>query len=175
MAQEYDSDNDLVDAHEVAKESLTITGNLVSDPKHGVGENGRPFVRIRVAENTRVFNDETKTWGNGKTTFLNAFAYGRLAENISASLKEGDAVMVTGRLREGNDYIDSKTGETRKGEPFISAREVGAGLSRNSVTVHKRATVEPVAVDANKSVDVSHTGPITQAPVTELAAGPSFN
>ncbi len=79
--------------------STTLTGNLTRDPELRHTANG-PVVTIAIADTARRRNPQTQQWENGDTSYYTATAWGPQAENVFASLKRGQRVIVTGRLVE---------------------------------------------------------------------------
>jgi single-strand DNA-binding protein len=64
----------------------------------GVATTGKPVTLLRVASTPRR-RDTDGQWTDGNTTFLDAEAWGAPAENAADSLRKGDRVVITGRLR----------------------------------------------------------------------------
>lgn len=76
--------------------NVSFTGNLGTDVEMKIGEGWRG-ARFRVAHTPRVMRQGE--WVDGTTTWMSVHVYGRLADNCHVSLRKGDPVMVTGRLR----------------------------------------------------------------------------
>lgn len=76
--------------------TVTIVGNLTSDPELRFTNSGKAVASISVAFNRR--------WKDGQgndmeeTSFFDVTAWETLAENVANSLSKGDRVMVEGRL-----------------------------------------------------------------------------
>ena len=81
-------------------------GNLVSDPGLSTTTKGTPVVNFRMAINTYIGKD------NQETLYIDATAYGGLAELLASRTQKGTNVFVTGRL--GLDqWKDKDSGEPR--------------------------------------------------------------
>ncbi|PVW02978.1 hypothetical protein DEA06_14490 [Microbacterium sp. Gd 4-13] len=111
----------------------TITGNLAADPEV-VQAGSIQITKLRVIENTGEYRQgkwqahETPT-----THFVEArFEFG---ENVAASLRKGDAVVITGR-EHTSSWGDE--GNKQYGR-IIEADTIGADLARATVTVIRNA------------------------------------
>lgn len=88
---------------------VTVTGNLTADPEMKVTGNGRARLAFSVASQRRYqVNGE---W-TGETSFFNAVAWGRTAEDAANILEKGMPVVVKGRL-EQRTWEDKETGNKR--------------------------------------------------------------
>jgi len=133
---------------------ITVEGNLTGDPELGETEAGKPFARFSVAVNDRRYDEEAKQWENtGDPVFHRATVFGRQAENVAASLRKGDTVIVSGALQfqswedvEGNKHTGTQ----------ILAHQVGPSLRFNQATLHRTGP----KVDGP---DASATGPLITA------------
>lgn len=79
--------------------TVTIAGNLTADPVLRFTQSGLPVCSFNVAHNERRLNLQTNEWEDiGETLFLRVNAWRAQGENIAASLRKGNAVLVIGRL-----------------------------------------------------------------------------
>ena len=106
---------------------VTVMGNVVAEPRHQVTANGIHVANIRLASTSRKFDRGVGEWRDNHTMFFNVSCWRTLAGNVVASVKKGDPLVVTGRLRM-NSYT-SEAGETRT-SPEIDANTVGHDLGR---------------------------------------------
>ena len=102
---------------------VSINGNLVADPELSYGESGIAHAKLRVAVNQR-FQAADGTWRDGIPVFHNVSVFRALAENVAASLKKGDPVIVTGDLEFRSYEKDGTQHEARR----IVAEAVGPDL-----------------------------------------------
>jgi len=110
---------------------ITLTGNLGADPRlRLVGPEQLPVTEFNVAHTPRVRQGDQ--WTDGATTWYRITCWRKLAENVVASLRRGDAAIITGRLRP-SEWVD-KTGEVRRTEA-VEAITVGTDLSRSKAHV----------------------------------------
>ncbi|MFD6699313.1 MULTISPECIES: single-stranded DNA-binding protein [unclassified Microbacterium] len=87
-------------------DTITVLGNVATDPERGATATGIPTLTFRMATNHRR-PDGAGGWIDAGTNWFEVRAYRALAENAEASLTKGDAVVVVGRLKlrewEGKD------------------------------------------------------------------------
>ncbi|MDF2712730.1 MAG: single-stranded DNA-binding protein [Nonomuraea muscovyensis] len=78
---------------------VTIDGNITADPELRYTQAGVPVATFNVAHTPRRLNKQTQEWEDaGDTLFLRVNVWREQGENVSASLKKGNAVQVIGRL-----------------------------------------------------------------------------
>jgi single-strand DNA-binding protein len=106
---------------------LTISGNLTANPTSGASRTGDPFAKFCVASTSRVFDRTEGRYRDGDTIFLDVTCWRRLAENVLSTLERGDAVVVTGRLRQ-RSYEDPQG--ARRTVVDLDADAVAADLGR---------------------------------------------
>lgn len=120
---------------------ITIIGNVCTDPNPTATAAGVPRTSFRVASNPRRFKDGA--WIDGDPTFVTVICFRGLAENVAASVKKGDPVLVTGRLR-----TREWTGEKQGISVEIDASSVGFDLARGSAafarTRRETSWVDPI-------------------------------
>ncbi len=104
-------------------DNIHIHGNITKDPELRFLTNGAAKASFSVAENRRYqVNGEWRE----ETTFHDIVVWRKLAENVAASLKKGDPVMVFGRLvKRSYDAADG----TKRYVTEIEASKVGPELS----------------------------------------------
>ncbi|MBC3191679.1 single-stranded DNA-binding protein [Pseudonocardia sp. C8] len=127
---------------------VTITGHLGQDPKFYSKDGSASAVRVSVAFTPREFDRRRGDWVQRPTVWHDVVAFGQLADNVHASLRKGDPVIVVGKLRD-NSY----TRESRQegGEDILVRRTdlradyVGLDLNRATVAVTKNRRPEPQA------------------------------
>lgn len=71
---------------------------LVDDPELRFAPSGTPVARMRLAANSRKYDEATKEWKDDKVVYLRAVAFKKVAENIAESCAKGTLVTVSGRL-----------------------------------------------------------------------------
>jgi single-strand DNA-binding protein len=112
---------------------IQITGTLGKDPELQTGQNsGKSFARFSLAWSERS-KDRNGEWFDGPTQWVQCTAFGRVAENLAASLHKGDRVNVTGRVK-------PESWSSQQGEQTVLALQVdsvGPDLTFASVQVQK--------------------------------------
>ena len=104
--------------------TLTLIGSLATDILSTTADDGTPIARFRIVTVPRRLDRETHTWVNGSPTFMTVTCSKRLATNVAASLRRGDPIIVTGRLRVREDR------DKRLSRVEIDACGVGPDLNR---------------------------------------------
>ena len=115
---------------------MTIAGNLVRDPEVRVLPSGDTVVNFTVAVTPRVFDNATKEYKDGETGFYDCTAFKQLAENVGASLKKGNRVIVTG-LHKTRSWDSQGTKRTAQ---EILVDEMGPSLQYATATVERRSS-----------------------------------
>ena len=103
--------------------SITIVGNITSDPELRFTPSGAANTKFGVAVN-RKWKDRSDQWQE-QVSFFNVVLWQEQAENASTSLTKGARVIVTGRL-EQRSYEDKEG--VKKSVVEIIADEVGPSL-----------------------------------------------
>lgn len=90
----------------------TVVGNATADPSEKQHPNGDISAMVRIAVNSRYFDQSTKDYAERKTEFINVYARRALARNLLSSVSKGQPLVATGRLGssewtdgEGNNHF----------------------------------------------------------------------
>jgi single-strand DNA-binding protein len=83
-------------------ETITITGNVGTDPQLKHTQDGLAIASFRVGSTQRRYDRSSSKWVDAGTSWYAVSAFRSLAEHAHASLKRGDRVVLTGRLRVRN-------------------------------------------------------------------------
>ena len=116
--------------------TVTVTGNLTSDPELRFTPNGSAVASFTVASTTRVLDRDSNQWKDGDTLFLRCSVWRQYAENVAESLTKGTRVIVTGRLKQRS--YETKEGEKRT-VVEMDVDDVGPAL-RNATAKVNRVT-----------------------------------
>ena len=114
-------------------ENITIVGNIASEPRTGTGPSGVTYTSFRVACGSRIRDKETGEWTDGATSFYTVTAFKQLAEHAYASLRSGDRIVATGRVRI-REWTD---GERRGTTAEIEVEALGPELRWGTTTFHR--------------------------------------
>ena len=105
---------------------ITVVGHVGAAPRTRVIASGAVVTDFRIASSAQV-DRSTGEWTDGATIWFTVSCWRALAENVAASLKTGDKVVVTGALRA--NVWTTEQGEERSGLEVV-AQTVGFDLSR---------------------------------------------
>lgn len=112
--------------------TITVIGNLVSDPELRFTPGGDGVANFTVASTPRTFNRTSNEWVDAETLFMRCAAWRELSENVAESLLKGMRVVVTGKLK-------SRSYETKEGEKRtvieLEVDEIGPSLRYATATV----------------------------------------
>lgn len=120
--------------------SISLTGNLAATPVLRRTPADVPVVSFRIANTPSRLDKTTGAWIDSPTTWFTVTCWRGTAENVVRSLRQGDRVVVTGRL--STSTWTTPEGEQRSGLD-IEATQVGLDLSRAPARV---VTVPPLHV-----------------------------
>jgi single-strand DNA-binding protein len=102
-------------------------GFVAQDPIQRPTKNGVLVTDLRVGATPRVQDRVTNEWRDGDTAYYNVSCWRRLGDNVRASLRKGDPVMIKGKFR-SRTFTD-KAGVTRT-VIDIMADTVGHDMNR---------------------------------------------
>lgn len=118
--------------------TVTVVGNVASDPKaRRVGEDAR-VVGFRVASSERRWDRAQEAWVDGDRFSAWVTCWRRLGDGVSVALVKGDPVVVHGRL----SVREYEVGGERRYSTEIVASAVGPDLARSTATVSRRRPPE---------------------------------
>lgn len=80
-------------------DAITLTGNIATPPELRHGPDGLTITSFRLASTERRFDRATGSWVDGHTNWYAVSLFRGLADNAYRSLKKGDRVILSGRLR----------------------------------------------------------------------------
>lgn len=115
----------------MSNNTITISGNLTADPETRFLQSGASVTSFTVASTERKFDRDSGAWTDGDTVFLRVSAWRKLGENIAASLRKGNAVIVTGKLK--SNVVEKDGVKTTYFE--IDADTVGASLANATAAI----------------------------------------
>ncbi|MFE7845056.1 single-stranded DNA-binding protein [Microbacterium sp. NPDC057407] len=116
-------------------DTITVTGNVATDPEHKRTHAGLAITTFRLASGQRRFDRTSNAWVETGTNWYSVSAFRNLAEHAHASLRRGDRVVLTGRLR----VRDWDNGTTRGRSIEIDADAIGHDLRWGTTTFTKSA------------------------------------
>jgi single-strand DNA-binding protein len=114
--------------------TITVIGNLTSDPELRFTPSGAAVANFTVASTPRTFDKQSNEWKDAETLFMRCSIWREAAENVAESLAKGTRVVVTGRLVSRS--YDTKEGEKRT-VMELQAEEVGPSLKYATAKVNR--------------------------------------
>ena len=146
--------------------SVTIIGNLTSDPELRYTQAGLAVANFTVATTPRVFDRSTNEWGDGDTLFLRASVWRDYAEHVASSLEKGARVICIGTLRQRSyetKPVDGSAPEKRTAYE-LDIDEIGPALRYATAIVSRVARLGTAAPDAWAQSDTGVTASGTLVP-----------
>lgn len=78
---------------------ITVRGYVATEVRLTLAQSGLPITGFRMCSTERRFDRETGAWVDGHTNWYSVSMFRQLATNAGASIKKGDRVIVSGRLK----------------------------------------------------------------------------
>jgi single-strand DNA-binding protein len=104
---------------------ITLTGFVASDLRSLTTSEGLAITSFRLASNQRRFDKSQDKWVEAETNWYNVSTFRQLAANTAVSIKKGERVIVTGRVR----VRDWSAGDKKGTSVDIEADALGHDLS----------------------------------------------
>ena len=80
-------------------DTITLRGTVGTPPRHLLTSSGLSITSFRLASTQRRFDKQQNKWVDAETNWYTVSTFRQLAENTVRSVRVGDYVVVTGRLR----------------------------------------------------------------------------
>jgi single-strand DNA-binding protein len=125
---------------------ITLTGIVGTEPRAVTTAEGLAITSFRLASTQRRFDKSQEKWVDGETNWYSITTFRQLATNSAVSVKKGERVLVTGRLR----IRDWESGGKAGTNIDIEAEALGHDLSWGTANFSRSAGSTPV--DAGSSV-----------------------
>jgi single-strand DNA-binding protein len=114
---------------------ITVSGNLTADPEIRFTKSGTSVASLRVASSDRK-KDANGNWSDGEPCYLSVSVWKRMGENVTETLRKGDAVVITGRLRQSS-Y--TKQDGTQVTAYEVEADDIAPSLGRATASLHRNS------------------------------------
>ncbi|GAA3104026.1 single-stranded DNA-binding protein [Nonomuraea salmonea] len=103
---------------------ITLTGNVAAEPRQYSFDEGTRVTSLKVLTSHRYFDRKTGQWTDGEKVCFTVRCWRALGENVAASIRAGQPVVVSGKLR----IREFGTEGDRRFMPEIEASAVGHDL-----------------------------------------------
>lgn len=142
-------------------DTITIMGKVATDPTQGQTSGGIPVTNFRLASTHRRFDNATQTWVDAGTNWYSVAAFRNLATHARASLRCGDSVIVTGRLKIRNWESNGKHGTSVDIDADTIGHDLRWGTSAYARAARATSTEnrERVPVDQERETEVPELDP----------------
>lgn len=128
--------------------TVTMTGNVVTEPRHVELDEGLHITSFRLACTPRRFDRTSREFVDGETSYYTVCSFRGLARNVAASVRRGEPVVVTGTLRVREWRNDDRSGTTTE----IEALTVGHDLRRGVGGFERVSRARPVRPEDDAAV-----------------------
>jgi single-strand DNA-binding protein len=127
---------------------MTIVGNVVDEPRPRETKNGHKVTNFRVASTSRRYDREQERYVDNETLYVNVTCWRGQAENVAASVRKGQPVIVYGRYY-SRDYTKNEQVRTSY---ELEAMALGHDLSRGvSAFTRMNRVAPPVVIEVDES------------------------
>jgi single-strand DNA-binding protein len=133
-------------------DTITVCGIVATEPRHLVTETGITITSMRLASPSRRWDRANATWTNGPTNWFTVTAFRSLAANVHKSVKKGDRIIVTGRVRIRTWERDGRGGTSVEIDAEGIGQDLAWGIS-NWIKVPRHASEGSAAPGVGPSVD----------------------
>lgn len=130
-------------------DNITITGVVGTDPHHHVTTQGLPITSFRLASTRRYFDRAKGSWEDGETNWYTVSAFRQLASNTSQSVRKGERVVVSGRLRLRAWETGEKSGTAVEIEADAIGHDLAWGVASYTKVRSARAADAPAGAESD--------------------------
>jgi single-strand DNA-binding protein len=138
---------------------ITLTGIVGTEPRAVTTAEGLAITSFRLASTQRRFDKGQEKWVDGETNWYSITTFRQLATNSAVSVKKGERILVTGRLRIREWENAGKSGTNID----VEADALGHDLSWGTAAFSRGAGSTPAdtaaPVEASAASDAGATFP----------------
>jgi single-strand DNA-binding protein len=133
---------------------ITVRGYVATEVRVTLAQSGLPITGFRMCSTERRFDREANAWVDGHTNWYSVSMFRQLATNAGVSIKKGDRVIVTGRLKV-RPWInaDGRTGTSVEIDADTAGHDLMWGTANFRRTASDRAEAPSVAHSDDQHVD----------------------
>lgn len=119
---------------------ITLTGIVGTEPRAVTTAEGLAITSFRLASTQRRFDKSQEKWVDGDTNWYSITTFRQLATNSAVSVKKGERILVTGRLRIREWENAGKAGTNID----VEADALGHDLSWGTASFSRGAGATPI-------------------------------
>ncbi|MCU1550782.1 MAG: single-stranded DNA-binding protein [Glaciihabitans sp.] len=131
---------------------ITLTGIVATIPRALTTGEGLAITSFRLASTQRKFDRASERWVDGETNWYTITTFRQLATNSAVSVKKGERVVVTGRLRIRDWQNGDKTGTNIEVDAEALGHDLAWGTAAFSRSVGS-APVDAIAAEFPSDAD----------------------
>jgi len=146
-------------------DTITLTGFVATVPNHFVTGEGLPITSFRLASTQRRFDRSRNLWVDNGTNWYTVTSFRQLAMNTNSSIRKGERVIVTGRLRIRDWTAGDKVGTSIE----IDADSIGHDLTWGTASFTR--SMSSAAIDASTRAEADAAAPESSAVTAATSAG----
>ncbi|MHA7219697.1 single-stranded DNA-binding protein [Arthrobacter sp. MDT1-48-3] len=134
---------------------ITVRGYVATDVRLTLAQSGLPIAGFRMCSTERRFDKETNAWVDGHTNWYSVSMFRQLATNAGASIRKGDRVIVTGRLKI-RPWINAegRTGTSVEIDADTAGHDLMWGTANFRRTAADRTEAQPGVGADEQSADI---------------------
>ncbi|MCS5714421.1 single-stranded DNA-binding protein [Herbiconiux sp. CPCC 205716] len=110
-------------------DTMTLTGVVATLPRHITTNTGLDITSFRLASSQRRFDREQQKWVETDTNWYTVTGFRQLAQNMAASIEQGQRVVVSGRVRIRPWENAERSGTTIEIEADALGHDLGWGTA----------------------------------------------
>lgn len=137
-------------------DTVTIVGRVATEPTPGRTSAGVPVTNFRLASTHRRFDAASGAWVDAGTNWFSIAAFRQLAEHARASLRVGDGVIVSGRLRVRPWESNGKQGTSVDIDADTIGHDLRWGTTAYRPSARSTAATPEQGDDAGGAHEASH-------------------
>lgn len=126
-------------------DTITLTGIVGTEPRAVTTHEGLAITSFRLASTQRRFDKSREKWIDGETNWYTVTSFRQLATNSAVSVKKGERILVTGKLRIREWENSGKTGTNID----IEADALGHDLSWGTAAFSRGAGSTPADIGSD--------------------------
>ena len=148
-------------------DTITLTGFVATVPNHLVTGEGLPITSFRLASTQRRFDRSRNLWVDNGTNWYTVTSFRQLALNANSSIRKGERVIVTGRLRIRDWAAGEKVGTSIE----IDADSIGHDLTWGTASFTRGMSSSAIDASTRAEADAAAPDPSAATGATSIDNG----